>query len=271
VPDYPLRLSESEVQRYRLMAELARGSEADLWSMAGVKTGARVADVGCGPGAVLALLAEAVGPTGRVVGIDGDETAVAAARASLAAAGQGNAEVRVGRADDTGLSPGSFDVVMLRHVLAHNGGREQRIVNHLASLARPGGSVYLVDVDLAAMRVVPVPADLDDLLDKYVAFHRRRGNDPSVGCQLTRLARAAGLTVDAYRGWFDIREARAGVRPAPWAARDAMVAAGVATEEDVRRWGAALERIDGADERPLVFGAIFVAVCSRPAGRSGRD
>ena len=29
--------------------------------------------------------------------------------------------VREGRAESTGLEPGSFDVVMMRHVLAHNG------------------------------------------------------------------------------------------------------------------------------------------------------
>jgi ubiquinone/menaquinone biosynthesis C-methylase UbiE len=264
--DYTLRLSDAEVARYRWMAQLARANEADLWSMAGISPGAQIADIGCGPGAVLELLAEAVGPAGRVVGVDGDEEAVATARAHLASANVANAEVRVGRAEDSGLAAASFDVVMLRHVLAHNGGREQRIVDHLASLVRPGGSVYLLDVDLSAMRVVPSPADLEDMLDKYVAFHRVRGNDPTVGIRLSHLARAAELAVVTYRGWFDIREAPPGLRPPPWAAREAMVAAGVATEDDIRRWGAALERFDAAAERPLLFAALFAAVCSRPDG-----
>jgi hypothetical protein len=59
------------------------------------------------------------------------------------------AAARVGRADDTGLPPHPFDVVMLRQVLAHNGGREHSIVGHLAQFARRGGHVYLVDVDMA--------------------------------------------------------------------------------------------------------------------------
>jgi hypothetical protein len=37
-------------------------------------------------------------------------------------------------ADCTGLEPSSFDVVMIRHVLARNGGREDAIVKHAASL-----------------------------------------------------------------------------------------------------------------------------------------
>jgi hypothetical protein len=63
--------------------------------------------------------------------------------------------VRQGRAEATGLAAGSLAVVLLRHVLAHNGGAEDTIVGHLASLVRPGGCLYLVDADLSAIRVVP--------------------------------------------------------------------------------------------------------------------
>ena len=85
-PDYALVLSETEVERYQAMAARARMDEVDAWGRAGIRTGASIADVGCGPGAALVAMAEVVGPTGRVVGL---ETA-------------------------------SLDVVVLRHVLAHN-------------------------------------------------------------------------------------------------------------------------------------------------------
>jgi 2-polyprenyl-3-methyl-5-hydroxy-6-metoxy-1,4-benzoquinol methylase len=131
------------------MAERARITEADLWQRAGIVAGAQVADVGCKPGALLPALAGAVGPTGRVVAIDADPRAVATARAVVAASGLANVTVRQGRADRTGLPPESCDVVMLRHVLAHNGGREDRIITHLATLLCPGGCLYLVDADAA--------------------------------------------------------------------------------------------------------------------------
>ena len=153
--DYALQLSDDEVARYRLMAEQARDQEAALWAQAGVAPGARIADVGCGPGAILAMLAAAVGAGGEVVGIDGDESAVAAATALIASTGLENASVRLGNADRTGLPEGAFDVVMMRHVLAHNGGTEQRIVDHLATLVRPGGALYLVDAHLKAMVDLP--------------------------------------------------------------------------------------------------------------------
>ena len=142
---YSLTLSEQELVRYRIMAAGAADNEAAEWLVAGVVPGARVADVGCGPGAVLRILAERVGAAGQAVGVDADPGAVAIARQQVAGLPQGRAEV--GQADATGLEPGGYDVVMCRHVLAHNGGREAAIVAHLASLAVAGGCVYLVDVD----------------------------------------------------------------------------------------------------------------------------
>ena len=152
---YVPRLSDGEVARYRMMAARARERESDLWTRAGLVPGARVADIGCGPGAMLAVLAALVGPTGSVVGVDADEQAVCTAAALLAATGTTNAEVRTGSADDTGLPDRTFDTVVLRHVLAHNGGAEQRIVEHLARLARSGGHVYLIDVDLTGISADP--------------------------------------------------------------------------------------------------------------------
>ena len=65
----------------------------------------------------------------------------------VADSGLANVEIRPGTATDTGLKANSVDVTMCRNVLAHNGPDEQRIVDHLAQTCRPGGVVYLVDVE----------------------------------------------------------------------------------------------------------------------------
>ncbi len=140
--DYALALSDEEVARYLAMASRARLEEAQAWEAAGIVPGARVADVGCGPGATLLAMAEVVGPTGLVVGVDADPGAVATALQLIAASVLEHASAVLGSADDTTLTPGGFDVVVLRHVLAHNGGREEAIVRHLAELVRPQGCVY---------------------------------------------------------------------------------------------------------------------------------
>jgi SAM-dependent methyltransferase len=265
---YALELDPAEIARYRTMAERARHVEAAQWELAGIGPGARVADVGCGPGAITSALAEAVGPSGAVIGVDGDEGALAAARELLAASGTGNADLRLGRAEATGLDAGTFDVVMLRHVLAHNGGSEQAIVDHLASLVRPGGVVYLVDVDLSAMSIVPSTDDIDDMMDRYIKFHRQLGNNPRIGLQLQHLLVAAGLEPVEFTGRYDIIAAPPGLRPPPYAAREAMMVAGLASAEDVERWGRALEALDASAERPLIFPSVFVALGRRPGTES---
>ncbi len=245
---YALQLSDDELGRYRWMAARARAEEGDLWTAAGMTAGARVADVGCGPGAMLVTLAELVGPTGHVVGVDADRTAVTAARAALAAARFGApvapGEVRHGRAESTGLPPASVDTVVLRHVLAHNGRAAQRIVDHLATLVRPGGHVYLVDVDLTTTSITPSLPEAVELVERYVLWHERQGNDPRIGRRLPDLARAAGLTVEEYRGWTFHAPAPRGMRGPAWAARDELVRAGLADAVDVARWDAAFAAVD---------------------------
>lgn len=257
---YLLTLSDDEVARYRMMADQAHANEAELWQLAGLVEGATVADVGCGPGALLTAWAEAVAPTGRVSAVDGDATAVATATALVAANGLQRVSVRQGRADRTGLPPGSFDVVMMRHVLAHNGGAEDSIVGHLATLLRPGGCLYLVDVDVTAGRFLPEDADIADLMDRYAGFHTKLGNDMQAGLRLGERLTRAGLDVIEFQGRYTIMSVPPGLRGPAWAAREALLGAGVATPDDIARWDAAYTRLDQVAERPTGFIPFFVAI-----------
>lgn len=256
--DYSLALSDQERARYRMMAAGAAENETAEWTAAGVVDAARVADIGCGPGAVLRLLAERVGPRGFAIGIDADPEAVSMARAEIE--GLAQAQARVGSADATGLEPGSFDVVMCRHVLAHNGGREAAIVAELASLVRTGGSVYLVDIDATAFRLTSSDPDVQDAQDRYLTFQLARGNDLSVGLRLGDLLTDAGLDVERYACRAPVLSLQPGMRPPTWAARHHMVAEGLATDGDLKRWDAAFARLDAAERRPWLFPAAFVAI-----------
>jgi SAM-dependent methyltransferase len=262
---YALALDPAELGRYRLMAEQARTAEAELWRMAGVRPGARVADVGCGPGALLPLLAAEVAPDGEVVGVDGNPGAVAAATAYVA--GAERVSVGMAPADATGLPAGTFDTVMVRHVLAHNGGREQAIVDHLATLLRPGGCLYLVDMYGRGMTTEPDVPVLEEINERYRAFHALRGNDLRTGLHLGQWVRAAGLELVDFRGTYQIVTFPPGLRPPALAAREAMLAAGVVTEADVDRWERELSAVDAKAERPTGFMPIFTAIGRAAPGR----
>jgi len=262
--EYALKLSEQELARYQRMAQAAAGIEQDLWTAAGIVPGAVVADVGCGPGAVSVVLARLVGRSGRVIAVDREPSTVEAARRAGAAAGTSNLSVQVGGADETGIEPGSVDVVMIRHVLAHNGGREETIVCHAQTLVRPGGSVYLTDVEMTALRMRPSDADVEDQSDRYRQWHSKRGNDVSVGLRLGELLAAAGLEVRRHEGRYQIATAPPGFRPPSWAARDALVADGLASQADLDRWSAAFARLDTMQTRPTMFVPLFMAFGQKP-------
>ncbi|HUP71350.1 MAG TPA: methyltransferase domain-containing protein [Acidimicrobiales bacterium] len=216
--EYALELSEAEVFRYQKMAEMALSTEREMWTSAGIVEGAIVADVGCGPGAISVVLAGLVGPAGRVYAVDRGAEARAAAAAAAGRAGAENVTVTAGDADDTGLAPSSVDVVMIRHVLAHNGGREEAIVGHAASLVLPGGSVYLVDIEGAAIRMRPSDPDVEDLNDRYWQWHEVMGNDLSVGLRLGELLAGAGLEVLHFSGRYQMFQMPVGLRARLWPA-----------------------------------------------------
>lgn len=238
---YTLRLSEEELNRYRMMASFARAAETEAWAAAGIDKGARVVDIGCGPGLPLLELADGVGPEGMVVGIDQSEEARQTAAALIAEAGIGNAEVRSGDAAATGLPAGLWDVVHLRHVLLHNGPRIADILRHASALLRPDGRLYLNETDATAHRfefdLDPVLVDMDG---RYWQMLADMGNDLQAGPHLGRYAAAAGFEVVYRKPRIDAFPMPADIRPPSWAGRDAMVEAGVCTREEVDAWDRAL-------------------------------
>ncbi|MFF5361742.1 methyltransferase domain-containing protein [Streptomyces scabiei] len=261
--DYSLALDDSEIARYRLMADLAERRERELWTAAGVVSGARIADVGCGPGALSVRLADIAAPGGGVWAVDRDAGALAVA-AALAERSGVPVHTSTGSADATALPGGTFDVVMLRHVLAHNGGREQAIVDHLAELARPGGgTVYLVDIDATAFRLRGAPAAYEEMSERYLALHRRQGNDLAVGTRLDELLTAAGLEVGVYEGHINVMTPPPGMRGPAWAARDTLLAEGLVTPDDLARWDEEFRAAERSLSGLRFFGNTYIAVGRR--------
>jgi predicted kinase/SAM-dependent methyltransferase len=263
-PGYALDLSAAERTRYRFMAQRALRLEGERWRRHGVVPGARVADVGCGPGAVLVELARLVGDTGAVVGVEPGAEARAAATEEIAAAGLTNAEVIEGRADATGLAPGSQDVVMVRLVLFHVGAGAQAAVDHLATRVRPGGHLYLADVDVTGVRMSRDDDDVLEGAERYREFQRRRGCDVAIGPRLGSLVLTAGLDlVDRDAVINTIPREILALGGALAASQREMLAAGAATEEDVMRWTAARRRMLESPDAAM-FVPTYLAVGRRP-------
>jgi len=111
---------------------------AELVRRAAPARGAQALDLGCGRGHVLFPLAEAVGPTGRVTGIDLSARMVELCAAEAAARGLDQVRVLVGDAAAPAFPPRSFDLVTAGMVMFFVP-EPRAAVRHVAGLLRPGG------------------------------------------------------------------------------------------------------------------------------------
>ena len=106
----------------------------------GLRPGGRVVDVGAGRGYLTRRLAEAVGPTGRVVATDIDAEARAVLRGQEPGPGLAPVETRVVPPDDPGLGDEKYDVILLSEVDQYLPDRRAYLVKLRRHLA-PGGRI----------------------------------------------------------------------------------------------------------------------------------
>jgi SAM-dependent methyltransferase len=108
-----------------------------------VAPGESVLEIGCGTGATTVPLAEAVGPRGRVVGIDISEPMLAGARQRLADSGLGNIALVQADAQVHRFEAGRFDLIASRFGVLFFADPVAAFSNLLPA-ARPGGRLCFV-------------------------------------------------------------------------------------------------------------------------------
>ena len=154
---YALGHSDRELNRLRAQARRVDPVTRAFFGQAGIAPGMRVLDVGSGAGDVAFLLAELVGDTGEVVGVDREPGALAVA--SARAASRGNVSFREG--DPARMTfERSFDAVVGRYVLQFQPdpvAMLRALVRHL----HPGGIVAFHELDWDSVRSFPASPTYD--------------------------------------------------------------------------------------------------------------
>jgi SAM-dependent methyltransferase len=117
---------------------------------AGLRDGEAVLDVGCGAGVDLILAALAVGPAGRVVGVDLTPEMVARARSNAAAAGLANVEVHAGLMEALPVDAGSMDCVISNGALSLSP-EKPRALAEMARVLAPHGRAAVSDLVVDAL------------------------------------------------------------------------------------------------------------------------
>jgi SAM-dependent methyltransferase len=239
VSRYILDGSDPDLRRLLSGAELGAENARTAFRRVGVQPGWNVIDCGCGPIGGLAVLAEMVGPAGRVVGVDVSPAAVQRARAVVTALELSIVELVAGDLHDLDAAAlgGPFDLAFSRAFMMHQAD-PVRTLRRIADLLRPGG--WLVVHEALESPPPRSHPHLEAVADHWDLVHEvlhRNGVPAGAVKDLPRSARQAGLEVTAMRGLFLVED------PEP------MFEIYAATVEAVRergiQLGIAAERIDG--------------------------
>ena len=133
-----------------------------------LESGIDVADVGCGSGHAINLMAERF-PRSRFVGYDFSEEGIAAARAESASRGSKNAEFQV--RDAAGLGgPARFDFITTFDAI-HDQAHPDRVLTAIAAMLRPGGTYLCVDIGASSRLEENIEHPLGPLLYTVSCMH----------------------------------------------------------------------------------------------------
>ena len=150
------------------LAALPEGANLGLgcgnpMALAGVRAGDVVVDLGSGAGIDAILAARAVGPAGRVIGIDMTDAMLDKARANVAAVGLANVEFRKGFIESLPLGDGTTDVLISNCVINLSPDKPAVFAEAFRVL-RPGGRLAVSDLVLAR----DLPPQVRNQVEAYV-------------------------------------------------------------------------------------------------------
>jgi ubiquinone/menaquinone biosynthesis C-methylase UbiE len=197
---YALATGAAAVRRLHLLHKIYAPVGKRVLLEAGLEEGMRVADFGCGVGVVSRMLAEVVGPAGKVVGIDLDKAQLQEAANWCAESGLRNWSFVAASAENTGLPRNSFDLVYCRFLLLHLPDPIS-CLREMRKVLRPGGVLVVEDGDLRSAGSIP-PTAQDEFANLFSRFEPLRGLNYSIANDLYRLVREAGfgdLRVDIHQ------------------------------------------------------------------------
>ncbi len=173
---------ESENELNRLVGKTDSQTVISQAVWAGIKPGMKVIDVGCGPGITTASLARAVGPEGRVVGIDRSAERLEYARSNC---GLSNVLYIQRNFFDDLSDLGDFDFIWARFILEYFLEESFQLVSHVTKSLKPGGICCLADLDHNCLSHYGASERLSLTFQKIADAQMRNNNfDPYVGRKL---------------------------------------------------------------------------------------
>jgi ubiquinone/menaquinone biosynthesis C-methylase UbiE len=189
---YPLGSSDAEHERLIRQAAWVDPYTERFFRDAGIGLEQRVLDLGSGVGDVAMIAARLVGPSGEVVGVEGDPRSIARARARVAEAGLHNIsfiQSDVCRFPEDQL----FDAVVGRYILMFLPDPVAAL-RSVAQVVRPGGVVAFQESCFTSFLRLAAPLPLwAASASLMIETFQRAGANTEMGPALPRIFQGAGL------------------------------------------------------------------------------
>jgi SAM-dependent methyltransferase len=189
---YVLARGAAAVRRLHVLHNIYSPAGKRILLNAGLTKGMNVADFGCGVGVVTRMLAQLVGPSGSVTGIDVDESQLEEAATLCAGEGLKNTRFVKASAESTALPRNSFDLVYCRFLLLHLPDPVS-CLREMKAVLKPGGIIVVEDGDLTSATSVP-PGAMDAFANLFGQLGPARGVNYSLSVDLYHMIKAEGFT-----------------------------------------------------------------------------
>lgn len=193
--DYVLGTHDEEIQRLGLQHRVWRSRALAAWQRAGFTVGQTLLDLGCGPGYATLDLAEIVGPTGRVVGMDRSRRFLDALAANSRSRGLKNLEAVEIDLDEGALPSIEADGAWGRWVLAFLK-HPRELVTKVHTALRPGATLVLHEyVHYETWRMAPRCREHEEFVRMVVESWHESGGEPDIGLALPRWLEESGFEI----------------------------------------------------------------------------
>ena len=266
VTGYIIRGGEEGKARLSVIGQALMASTAALLESAGLREGMRCLDLGCGGGDVTLMMGRAVGPDGRVVGVDMDTVKVGLAGQDALDQELGHVEFHTGDAAALAANR-EYDLVYARLLLTHLAEPEAAL-RRMVAAAVPGGVVVVEDLDHSSVFAYPPSPALGRYVELYNEVARRRGGDPEIGPKLPGLARRVGLDdvqLRVSQPVFMDGPAKRIHQTTLDNVKEAMLLADLATADELVSMAAEMDAFTDDPDTMVAFPRIF-QVCGRRTG-----